>query len=77
MDLPKFHETFMPILEVLADNQVISANKIIIKKVDADFFDELCYAIFFLWYRIISTTGMTTQQTPSSEIKSFIYPMSL
>ena len=40
MDLPKFHETFMPILEVLADNQVISANKIIIKKVDADFFDE-------------------------------------
>ena len=28
MDLPKFHETFMPILRVLADNQVISAKEL-------------------------------------------------
>ena len=27
MDLPKFHETFMPILRVLADNQVKSSAK--------------------------------------------------
>lgn len=40
MDLPKFNETFLPILEVLRDGRVITGSALI-QQVETKFYDKL------------------------------------
>ena len=47
MELPKFNETFIPILEVLSDGKIIKGRELI-RLVEEIFYSKLCHIHFLL-----------------------------